>query len=85
MRTREKLSKIKIIEKEVCALEFTIACLEELKKGFVEEANEISKDAKTKKKVVKKSVKAEKPAKKTEKKSVKKAEKEAVKKTKRSK
>jgi hypothetical protein len=75
MRTREKL---KTIEKEVCALEFTIACLEELKKGFVEEANEISKDAKTKKKVVKKSVK-------TEKKSVKKAEKKAVKKTKRSK
>ena len=75
MRTREKL---KTIEKEVCALEFTIACLEELKKGFVEEANEISKDAKTKKKVVKKSVKAEK-------KSVKKAEKKAVKKTKRSK
>ena len=62
MRTREKL---KTIEKEVCALEFTIACLEELKKGFVEEANEISKAKK-------------KPAKKTEKKAVKKAKKSTV-------
>ena len=48
MRTREKLAKVKQIEKEVCALEFTIACLEELKKGLTEEANEISKDAKQK-------------------------------------
>ena len=58
MRTREKLAKVKQIEKEVCALEFTIACLEELKKGLTEEANEISKDAK-------KTEKREKVAKKT--------------------
>jgi hypothetical protein len=68
MRTREKL---KTIEKEVCALDFAIACLEELKKGFIENANEISKDAKK--------------TKKAEKKPAKKAEKKVVKKTKRSK
>lgn len=77
MRTREKLSKIKIIEKEVCALDFAIACLNELKKGFIEDANELSIDAKkTEKKTVKKAKKptvaknaiVEKPAKKVAKK-----------------
>ena len=68
MRTREKLAKVKQIEKEVCALEFTIACLEELKKGLTEEANEISKEAKKpavakNTKVVKKAKKSESPKK----------------------
>lgn len=85
MRTREKL---KIIEKEVCALEFSIACLEELKKGFVEEANEISKAKKKPAVVSKKSgkpSKIEKPEKKAVKKAEKKPVKKVVKKTKRSK
>lgn len=77
MRTREKLSKIKIIEKEVCALDFAIACLNELKKGFIEDANELSiATKKTEKKAVKKAkksevvkkAKAEKPVKKVAKK-----------------
>ena len=75
MRTREKLAKVKQIEKEVCALEFTIACLEEFKKGLTERANEISQEAKkkTEKKVkvakkttVAKNAKVEKKAKKSE-------------------
>lgn len=74
MRTREKL---KTIEKEVCALEFAIACLNELKKGFIEDANEISKDAKQKKQI---KTPVKEPAKKTEKKAVKKSEKKPVKK-----